>query len=185
MRDKLTPTDKILLLSCCAPCSCAVIQNMAEQKIPFSVVFYNPNIRPQEEYQKRCEENKKVCNLYGVEFIELEYDNENWCRQIKGLENEPERGKRCSICCHMRLRRVMNYAKENGFTAVASVLGVSRYKNLDQVNAAAQKASEETNVEYVHIEGRKNGMQERRNQLIKELNLYSQDYCGCTPRKQK
>lgn len=174
---------KILLLSCCAPCSCAVIQKLAEEKNDFAVVFYNPNIRPEDEYRKRCNENKKVCDLYHIPFIELEYDNLRWCQLTKGLENEPERGSRCSICFYMRLKRVMEYAKENGFEAVASVLGVSRYKNLLQVNEAAFRASKEVGVPYVEIEGRKNGMQELRNQLIKELNLYNQDYCGCKPRK--
>ena len=176
-------TENILLHTCCAPCSCAVIKTIAEEKKNFSVVFYNPNIRPFEEYEKRKEENKKVCQIYGINFIELEYDNENWCNLIKGLENEPERGKRCSICFYMRLKRVMEYALENGFTCVASVLGVSRYKNLDQVNTSALKASQETNCPYIHIEGRKNGMQEMRNNLIKELDLYNQTYCGCKPRK--
>ncbi len=172
----------VLLLSCCAPCSCAVIEKMAQEKQDFSVVFYNPNIRPLAEYQKRCDENKRLCDLYQVPFVELEYDNENWCSLTKGLENEPERGKRCSICFHMRLKKVMEYAKANGFDGVASVLGVSRYKNLEQVNQAAAQASTETGVPYVQIEGRKGGMQERRSQLIKDLNLYRQTYCGCKPR---
>ena len=172
----------VLLLSCCAPCSCAVIEKMAQEKQDFSVVFYNPNIRPLAEYQKRCDENKRLCDLYQVPFVELEYDSENWCALTKGLENEPERGKRCSICFHMRLKKVMEYAKANGFDGVASVLGVSRYKNLEQVNQAAAQASTETGVPYVQIEGRKDGMQERRSQLIKDLNLYSQTYCGCKPR---
>ena len=174
--------DKILLLSCCAPCSCAVIKTMAENKKNFAVVFYNPNIRPLTEYEKRRNENKRICERYGVDFIELEYDNERWCKLTNGLENEPERGKRCSICFYMRLKRVMEYAKENGFTAVASVLGVSRYKNLAQVNEAAYKAAKDTGFVYVEIEGRKNGMQDLRNQLIKDLNLYNQNYCGCKPR---
>lgn len=174
--------EKILLLSCCAPCSCAVIKTMAEAGYSFAVVFYNPNIRPIEEYQKRRDENARICELYHVPFIELEYDNEIWCKATVGLEKEPERGSRCSICFHLRLKRVMEYAVANGFNAVASVLGVSRYKNLAQVNAAAAQASKETGMPYVEIEGRKNGMQELRNQLIKELNLYNQDYCGCQPR---
>ena len=120
--------------------------------------------------------------MYGVPFIELEYDNNRWCELTKGLENEPERGKRCSVCFYMRLKRVMEYAKENGFCAVASVLGVSRYKDLNQVNEAAFKASAETGMPYLEIEGRKNGMQDLRNRLIKDLNLYSQTYCGCKPR---
>lgn len=175
-------TDKLLLLSCCAPCSCAVIKKLAEEETDFAVVFYNPNIRPRAEYEKRRDENERVCQQYHVPFIELEYDNETWCQATQGLENEPERGSRCSICFHLRLKRVMEYALANGYDKVGSVLGVSRYKNLDQVNAMAQKASEETGMPYVHIEGRKHGMQELRQQLIKELELYNQDYCGCKPR---
>ncbi|MBQ8481861.1 MAG: epoxyqueuosine reductase QueH [Alphaproteobacteria bacterium] len=174
--------EKILLLSCCAPCSCAVIKTLAEQKKDFAVVFYNPNICPYAEYEKRRDENKRVCEQYGVEFIELEYDNERWCELTKGLENEPERGKRCSICFYMRLKRVMQYAEEHRFTAVSSVLGVSRYKNLEQVNEAAYKAAKDTGFIYTEIEGRKNGMQDLRQELIKELNLYNQNYCGCKPR---
>ena len=175
-------TEKILLLSCCAPCSCAVIKTMVEEGADFAVVFYNPNIRPLEEYQKRRDENAWICDLYHVPFIELEYDNESWCSAISGLENEPERGARCSVCFHLRLKRVMEYAVANGYTVVASVLGVSRYKNLAQVNEAAARASAETGVPYVEIEGRKGGMQELRSLLIKELELYNQDYCGCKPR---
>ena len=176
--------EKILLLSCCAPCSCAVIKTLSEEGKDFSVVFYNPNIRPYEEYCKRKEENERVCKIYNVPFIELEYDNKKWCQATQGLENEPERGKRCSICFHLRLKRVMQYAKENGFTHVASVLGVSRYKNLAQVNAAAEQASAETGMPYMEIEGRKHGMQELRMALIKELELYNQTYCGCKPREE-
>lgn len=175
---------KILLLSCCAPCSCAVIEKAAKEGINITVVFYNPNIQPFEEYVKRCNENKKICELYHVPFIELKYENELWRACTKGLDDEPERGKRCSICFYMRLKKVMEYALANGFDAVASVLGVSRYKNLIQVNEAANKASQETGMSYIEIEARKDGMQELRNHLVKELNLYAQDYCGCKPRKQ-
>ena len=84
-------TENILLLSCCAPCSCAVIKTLAEQNKKFSVVFYNPNIRPLSEYIKRKDENKRVCEKYGINFIELEYDNDCWCQAVEGLENEPER----------------------------------------------------------------------------------------------
>ena len=177
--------EKILLLSCCAPCSCAVIKTLSENKTDFTVVFYNPNIRPFAEYEKRRDENKRVCKIYGVPFIELEYDNVRWCELTKGLENEPERGKRCSVCFEMRLKKVMEYALKNDYTAVGSVLGVSRWKNLAQVNEAAYKASEITGMPYVEIEGRKGGMQELRAQLIKELNLYNQTYCGCKPQEKK
>ena len=172
---------KILLLSCCAPCSCAVIEKLAADGADFAVAFYNPNIRPQAEYVKRREENRRVCEKYGVSFVEFEYYNERWCVLTKGLENEPERGKRCDVCFEMRLRRVMEYAGENGFDAVASVLGASRWKDLAQVNRAAQRASAVAGIPYVEIEARKGGMQERRLQLVKDLELYNQRYCGCKP----
>ena len=174
--------ENILLLSCCAPCSCAVIEKLAQEKRRFSVVFYNPNIRPVAEYEKRRAENERLCALYKVPFFSLAYDNERWCVLTKGLEQEPERGKRCSICFEMRLQRVMTYALENGFDAVSSVLGVSRYKDLDQVNTAAEAAALVTRCPYQQIEGRKNGMQERRAELIDKLALYSQTYCGCRER---
>ena len=113
---------KILLLSCCAPCCCAVIEKMARDGYDFAVAFYNPNIVPAAEYEKRREENRRLCEGRKIPFIELEYDNERWRNLIKGLENEPERGRRCDVCFYMRLKRVMEYARENGFDAVASVL---------------------------------------------------------------
>ena len=173
---------RILLLSCCAPCSVAVIKTMAEKSYNFSVLFYNPNIIPLAEYRKRCDENKRICDLCKVPFIELAYDHSVWSKAVRGLENEPERGKRCFVCFYIRLKEAMLFAQKNGYDAVASVLGVSRYKNLDQVNAAAIQASQETGIPYLHIEGRKNGMQDLRQKLIKDWRLYSQNYCGCKPR---
>ncbi|MBP5399439.1 MAG: epoxyqueuosine reductase QueH [Alphaproteobacteria bacterium] len=173
---------KILLLSCCAPCSCAVIEKLSRENADFAVLFYNPNIRPYEEYLKRLEENKRLCEQFNVKFIDLEYDNNRWCELTKGLENEPERGARCSVCFKMRLQKAMEYALENGFDVVASVLAASRWKDLNQVNRAAQEASQITKVPYIQIEARKQGMQERRHQLIKDMKLYEQQYCGCKPK---
>ena len=174
--------ETVILHSCCAPCSAAVLEWMLAHDIRPVVFYFNPNIFPQAEYEKRKNELTAHCQKLGVEVVDGDWDHNAWLDAVKGLENEPERGKRCSICFYMRLKRVMEYAKEKGYGAVASVLGVSRYKNLAQVNQAAQKASAETGVPYLEIEGRKGGMQERRQNLIKELNLYSQDYCGCKPR---
>ncbi len=173
---------RFLLLSCCAPCSCAVIKTLVERGENFAVLFYNPNIRPLAEYQKRCAENKRVCEQFKVNFIELEYDNERWCELTKGLENLPERGERCSICFGMRLRRAFEYARANSYDAVASVLGVSRYKDLDQVNRVAHEEAKRAGLPYLEIEGRKGGMQELRSSLIKDLALYNQTYCGCKPK---
>ncbi len=176
---------KMLLLSCCAPCSCAVIEKLAQEGRDFTVAFYNPNIRPEAEYCKRRDENMRLCRLFGVPFVELEYDPERWRELVRGHEDDPERGPRCGICFKMRLKRVMEYAAAEGYDCVASVLGVSRYKNLAQVNEAAYAASQECGVAYEEVEGRKGGMQERRGAMIKALGLYSQDYCGCKPRLSK
>lgn len=170
---------KLLLLSCCAPCSCAVIDKLAKEKVDFAVLFYNPNISPVREYEKRREENERFCLSRNVPFISLEHDPEHWFNAIKGLEKEPERGKRCSVCFYLRLKRAMQYAQENGFDLVTSVLGISRYKDLDQVNEAARQASQETNVPYDFTNWRKGGLEQIRQQLVKETQMYAQDYCGC------
>lgn len=171
---------KLILLSCCAPCSVAVIEKLINEGCCFEVVFFNPNIHPESEYIKRRDEQKMLCEKFGVEFVELEYAPKQWFEIVKGLENEPERGKRCFKCFNYRLKRVMEYAKSlEEDVMVSSVLGVSRWKNLAQVNDAGKEAETEMGVEYVEIEGRKGGMQERRNYLIKEFGLYNQEYCGC------
>ena len=171
--------EKILLLSCCAPCSCAVIRKMKDDGLDFAVLFYNPNIHPQTEYEKRRDEQKNLCQKWDIEFIELEYNPKDWLKMAAPYQDEPERGKRCSLCFEFRLNRAMQYAKQHGFSGVASVLGVSRWKDLSQVNRAADIASQKTGVPYIEIEGRKHGMQENRLNLIKELKLYNQTYCGC------
>ncbi|MBR5598430.1 MAG: epoxyqueuosine reductase QueH [Alphaproteobacteria bacterium] len=171
---------KLFLVSCCAPCAVAVIEKLNNEGRDFKVIFFNPNIHPEEEYIKRRDEQKAVCEKFGVEFIELLYEPKGWFESIRGLEDEEERGKRCSVCFYYRIKKVMEFAKECGDDIeVASVLGVSRWKDLKQVNEAGYKASFDTGIDYVEVEGRKGGMQERRNTLIKEMGLYNQDYCGC------
>jgi len=167
------------LLSCCAPCSCAVIEKLALKKVDFTVLFYNPNIMPQEEYEKRKEENKRICKKFGVPFLDMDYDNAAWLNFIKGFESEPERGERCKKCFLFRLKKAAKYAKENGFEAFSSVLGVSRYKNLEDVNAIAKDVAAKEGIPYVDTNWRKGGLEERRRALIKEENIYSQKYCGC------
>ena len=172
---------RLLLLSCCAPCSCAVISSLAEQKKDFTVLFYNPNIAPEAEYQKRLQENKRVCEHFGVPFVDLPYEPQAWTQCTQGLENEPERGKRCSACFELRLRRAMLYAKKHNFDVVSSVLGFSRYKDFDQVNAAADRASAQTGVPYDKTNWRKDGLQDLQARLVRELDIYRQNYCGCVP----
>ena len=171
--------EKLLLLSCCAPCSCGVIKQLALQGRVFTVLFYNPNIDQEAEYQKRLLENKRVCDAFGVPFVELPYEPEVWRETIRGLECEPERGKRCSACFYLRLVRTAKYAKENGFTAFSSVLGISRHKDMAQVNTEARKAAEKVGISYDETNWRKGGLQERRLEIIRQYGFYNQLYCGC------
>ncbi len=184
---------KILLLSCCAPCSAAVIDKLARDKADFTVLFCNPNIYPTEEYLKRRDEQKRLCAFYRAPFVELPYDKKaaektaeraakaarEWSEAVCGLEREPERGKRCAVCFLFRLRRAAAYAKENGYSKFTSVLGVSRHKDWEQVNAAARAAAKEYQIEYDFTNWRRGGLEETRRRLIKELKIYEQTYCGC------
>lgn len=170
---------ELLLLSCCGPCSCGVIKTLAEKGVRFSVFFFNPNISSLEEYEKRRDENKRVCETYDVPFIEGDYSPKAWFEKVKGFEDEPERGKRCSLCFEMRLRQAALYAKEHGFQKFSSVLGISRYKDLNQVNAEALNVSKECEISYDFTNWRKGGIQELTHALIQELSLYNQTYCGC------
>lgn len=174
---------KTLILSCCAPCSAGVVEFFAKTKKPASVLFYNPNIDRAKEHNLRLIENKRLCDFFNIPFIALPYTPEVWLKETKDFLQEPERGKRCSLCFSLRLKEAAQYAKENGFDCFTSVLGVSRYKNLDQVNACAEQVSKLVGIPYDFTNWRKGGLEIRRVQIIKDLNLYSQKYCGCIASK--
>ena len=170
---------KLLILSCCAPCSCGAIKHLVQEGHRVTILFYNPNIFPQAEYEHRRDEQLRLCKALGAEFAELPYEPEVWEKAVCGLENEPERGKRCSACFYMRLKRAARYARENHFNLFASVLGTSRYKDINQVNAAALRAWQEEGMPYWANAWRKGGLEELRRSLIKEFKIYNQNYCGC------
>lgn len=171
--------NTLLLLSCCAPCSGGVLARLAAEKRPLALLFYNPNIYPAEEYKKRRDEQKRACEHFKIPFIELPYEPEVWLDAVKGLENEPERGARCSACFLFRLTRAAEYAREHGYQALSSVLGVSRYKDLEQVNRAARQACQSAGITYDETNWRKGGVEELRRAVWKELQFYAQQYCGC------
>lgn len=182
MPEEKPQTDlpqKLLLLSCCAPCSCGVIKKLSGEKCNFTVLFYNPNIDSEAEYQKRLVENERVCRACGVPFVSLPYEPQVWREAVRGLEQEPERGRRCSVCFELRLKRAAQYAQANGFSCFSSVLGISRHKDLAQVNAAAARAVEQVGIPYDQTNWRKGGLEELRRALIEEMQLYNQTYCGC------
>src|SRR6201996_503827 len=133
--------DKLLLHSCCAPCSGEVMEALIASKINFTIFFYNPNIHPIQEYEIRKRENVRFAEKHNVPFVDADYDKDNWFARAKGLEMEHERGARCTMCFDMRFERTALYAHENGFPVMSSSLGISRWKNLAQINASGVRAA--------------------------------------------
>ena len=172
--------SRILLHACCAPCSGAIVEYLVQQGIRPVIFYSNSNIVPLEEYDLRRNECVRYAAKWGLEIVSDEYDHAAWGACIQGLENEPERGGRCLECFKFRLLRAAQYAAEHGFDVLTTTLASSRWKSLEQVNEAGRWAcSQVSGVQWWDRNWRKGGLQERRNQIIKEENFYNQLYCGC------
>jgi len=182
-RPKLdTPNGEssLLLHSCCAPCAGEIMEAVAASEVKTTVYFYNPNIHPIQEYELRKEENKRYCQKLGLDFIDADYDKDNWFKRIKGLENEPERGERCTKCFDMRFERSALYAHENNFFLFATTLGISRWKDLDQVNNSGLRAADRySDLNFWDFNWRKAGGSPRMIEISKREEFYQQEYCGC------
>lgn len=173
-------SEKLLLLSCCAPCSVEIIKRLADNGVDTTVLFYNPNIHPKLEYMHRKQQNKDICEKYGLNFIDLDYDVKNWFNLMEGLEKEPEKGARCEKCFDYRLIKTAEYALENGFNVISSTLAASRWKDLQQLENVAKSIEKRyPALKYWYLDLRKKGAQAERLSLVKENNLYEQNYCGC------
>ena len=171
---------KILLHSCCAPCACEVIEAILASQFELTVLFYNPNIHPRAEYEIRKDENKRYCDTKNIPCVDLDYDKNNWFQKIKGYENEPERGHRCTLCFDMRFERTASYAYQNEFPIITSSLGISRWKNMEQINACGINAAKKfSGVTYWTLNWRKQGGSMRMIEISKAENFYQQEYCGC------
>jgi hypothetical protein len=172
--------QRMVLHSCCAPCAGEIMLALYASDIEFVVFFYNPNIHPKTEYDQRKEENIRYARQMGVPFIDADYDVENWFQRVKGLENEPERGKRCTVCFDLRFERTALYAYEHGFRVFASTLGISRWKDMDQINrSGVRAASRYPDMTYWTFNWRKQGGSQRMIELAKQEQFYQQEYCGC------
>ena len=168
---------KLILMSCCAPCSAGAIKQLAEKQIPniddFIVLFFNPNIYPETEYQKRLAEQIKYCESLGVKYAVGDYNHDAWLMAVRGLENEPERGARCSKCFAYRFCYAREFAIKNGYNAIASVFGVSRFKDQNQVDTAAESVCGE--IKYIPVKWN----EDLRIQINRATDFYRQKYCGC------
>jgi predicted adenine nucleotide alpha hydrolase (AANH) superfamily ATPase len=176
---RLPKEGRLLMHTCCAPCSGDIIESIHESGIDFCIYYYNPNIHPQKEYEARKEENKRFAKKRGIPFIDADYDTQNWFAKTKGLENEPERGKRCTVCFDIRLEKTAEYAKKNGFLVIGTSLGISRWKNIEQVYACGKRSAEIYGVVFWDYNFRKNGGVQRQAEIVKKENMYRQEYCGC------
>jgi len=171
----------LLLHSCCAPCSSAVIERLSDY-FTLTVLYYNPNIEPQEEYEKRKKEQIEFLKSFKngeVKFLDVEYDNSAFINMAKGLETEPEGGIRCHRCYLLRLEKTAQMAKKNGYEYFTTTLTVSPYKNAQVINQIGENLASEYEVKYLYSDFKKEDGYKRSIELSKKYNLYRQDYCGC------
>ena len=170
---------KIILHACCAPCASYPIKKLIEDSYEPVVFFYNPNIYPENEYIIRRDELKHYCESLKIEFFEGDYEAEEFLKAVKGFENEPEKGSRCSICFNLRLHKAALFAKEKSIDCFTTTLTVSPHKNSAQIFSAAKEIQEKTGVEFIPYDFKKQDGFKISRQIAKENNMYAQNYCGC------
>ncbi len=179
---KLDGTPTLLLQSCCGPCSSYVLEVLS-RFFKVTVLYYNPNIYPKEEYDLRLNEQIKIINSMKfknrVSLMECDYDENEFLNLIKGMENEREGGKRCKECFILRLNETAKRAKESGFDYFTTTLSVSPHKNAQLLNEIGKDLEKEYGVKYLVADFKKKEGYKRSIQLSKEFDLYRQEYCGC------
>ncbi len=156
------------------------MEAMIASGIELTIFFYNPNIHPREEYEIRKNENIRFAKKMNIPFIDADYDRDNWFKRAKGMEWEPEKGKRCTMCFDMRFERTALYAVENGFSTFTSSLGLSKWKDMDQINESGIRAANHyPGLVYWTYNWRKGGGALRMYEIAKREEFYQQEYCGC------
>lgn len=178
--DGLIP--KLLLHSCCAPCSSYVIEYLSSY-FKILVFYYNPNLYPDEEYEKRVNEQMRFIQAfpvkYPVEFLSGDFEKERFYEAVKGLEQEPEGGARCFACYRLRLTETVKTAKRLGMDYFTTTLSISPLKNAVKLNEIGEELAEEYGVAYLPSDFKKKNGYHRSVELSKEYGMYRQDYCGC------
>ncbi len=180
---------EVLLHACCAPCSSAIVEWMMAHGVHPTIFYFNPNIWPREEYDIRKNESKRHAESLGISWIDGDYDHDHWREDVcemgrsaglGDMTTEPERGNRCELCFRLRLTETARKAKELGIPYFTTTLASSRWKSLEQINRAGEEAQHAVPGTLFWAQNwRKGGLQERRNQLLREYGFYNQLYCGC------
>lgn len=173
---------KVLLHSCCAPCSSYVIEYLSKY-CDLTILYYNPNISPIDEYEKRKREQRRLIEeipkVHELNMIDCDYGNDLYEDAIKGLENEPERGNRCSVCFRLRLEKTAKMAKDNSYDYFGTTLTVSPYKNSSLINEIGLELEKQYGISFLISDFKKRNGYKRSIELSREYELYRQDYCGC------
>ena len=170
----------ILLHSCCAPCSTYPIEQLIQIGFKINLFYYNPNIHPEKEYRARLKEMKFYLAKYPtIKLIEAEYEIKKWFKLIKGLEKEPERGKRCDICYQMRLEKTAQVAKKNNFDFFASTLSISPHKKAAVISQLGKQLADKYKIKFFDRDWKKQNGFKISCEISKRENFYRQDYCGC------
>jgi predicted adenine nucleotide alpha hydrolase (AANH) superfamily ATPase len=186
--SNIDANKRILLHSCCAPCSSYVISYLTKY-FDITILYYNPNISPYDEYLKRKNEQikliHKIDTINKIDIMDCDYDNELYNNLITGLENEPERGSRCNICYRMRMEKTAVIAKENNYDFFCTTLSVSPYKNSNLINEIGENLEKMYNIKWLYSDFKKKDGYKQSIELSKKYNLYRQDYCGCIYSKPK
>ncbi|MBN1295017.1 MAG: epoxyqueuosine reductase QueH [Candidatus Latescibacteria bacterium] len=169
---------KLLLHICCGPCATTVIERLIDG-YDITGYFYNPNIQPGEEYERRLYAARAAADRFGVRFVDGIYDPEAFFSAVKGLENEPENGLRCAVCYRLRLTATAEYAAQHSFEFIASTLTVGPQKKAAVINPIGSEAAEAAGVTFIDGDWKKKDGFRRSVELSREMSIYRQHYCGC------
>ena len=171
--------SKILLHACCGICSAYPVSFLKDAGYEVVVYFYNPNIYPDVEYQKRLEAEKILCENFGVELLVEEYNQEEFFDYVKGFETEPEKGLRCDKCFELRLMKTANKAKELGIDNFTTSIVISPHKNFQKLSKIGEEIASKTGLNFLAIDFKKKDGFLKTNKIANSLSLYRQNYCGC------
>jgi predicted adenine nucleotide alpha hydrolase (AANH) superfamily ATPase len=169
---------KMLLHVCCANCAGYPLELLGKDS-DITMFFYNPNIHPIEEYDKRLHDVRKLSEISGIPLIEGPYDSDNWLKQVEGLEDEPEGGKRCSICFDIRMEKTAGMARDKKMDIFATILSISPHKNVAVINRIGKVISEKSGINYYTADLKKKDGFKKANEISRSYGFYRQKYCGC------